>query len=205
MKNKPDPADSSLSETMAARIEIKELGDPAHQKKITDAVAALDGVIETKIEKGALHVSYDPLATTEKKIEQAIRSTGTTIKAAATDTEDAHPDLPTPNCTASSRPKCGPRRGLLTHRDFPGSLSGRLFDVRDWRNFSRSMRDFRTGIYTACDFLNNQTHFATAGERNQRQSARKITIIATSKTTAPTPRRIRMRFWFISTYTPRFA
>ncbi len=97
MKNKPDPADSSLSETMAARIEIKELGNPAHQKKITDAVAALDGVIETKIEKGALHVSYDPLATTEKKIEQAIRSRGTTIKAAATDTEGAHPDLPPPN------------------------------------------------------------------------------------------------------------
>lgn len=82
---------------MAARIEINELEDPAHQKKITDAVAALDGVIETKIEKGALHVWYDPLATTEKKIEQAIRSTGTTIKAAATAAEDAHPDLPTPN------------------------------------------------------------------------------------------------------------
>jgi len=97
MKNKTDPGDSSLSETMAARIEIEELGDPAHQKKITDAVAALDGVIETKIEKGALHVSYDPLATTENKIEQAVRSTGTTIRAAATDTEDAHPDLPTPN------------------------------------------------------------------------------------------------------------
>ena len=96
MKNKPDPADSSLSETMAARIEIKDLGDPAQQKKITDAVGALDGVIEAKIEKGALHVSYDPLATTEKKIEQAIRSTGTTIKAAATDTEGAHPDVPAP-------------------------------------------------------------------------------------------------------------
>jgi copper chaperone CopZ len=95
MKNKPDPADSSLSETMAARIEIKELGDPAQQKKITDAVEALGGVIEAKIENGVLHVSYDPLATTEKKIEQAIRSTGTTIKTAATDTEGAHPDLPT--------------------------------------------------------------------------------------------------------------
>jgi hypothetical protein len=32
----------------------------------------------------------------EKKIEQAIRSTGTTVKAAASDTESAHPDLPTP-------------------------------------------------------------------------------------------------------------
>src|SRR5919198_4933623 len=95
MKDEADAADSSLRETMAARIEIKELGDPAHQKKITDAIEALNGVIETKVEKGALHVSYDPLATTEKKIEQAIRSTGTTIKAAATDTEDAHPDLPT--------------------------------------------------------------------------------------------------------------
>ena len=97
MKNKPDPADSSLRETMAARIEIKELDDPVRQKQISDAVEALDGVIETKIEKGALHVSYDLLATTEKKIEQAVRSTGTTIKAAATDTEGAHPDLPTPN------------------------------------------------------------------------------------------------------------
>ena len=95
MKNKPDPTASSLRETMAARIEIKELGDPVRQKEITNAVEALGGVIETKIEKGALHVSYDPLTTTEKKIEQAIRSTGTIIKAVTTDTESAHPDLPT--------------------------------------------------------------------------------------------------------------
>jgi len=80
---------------MAARIEINELGDPVQQKELIDAIEALDCVIETKIEKGAVHVSYDPLATTEKKIEQAIRSTGTTIKTAATDTEGAHPDLPT--------------------------------------------------------------------------------------------------------------
>ena len=96
MKNKPDPADSSLGETMAARIEIKELTDPTRQKQITDAIVAVDGVIEAKIENDALHVSYDPLATSEKKIEQAIRSTGSTVKAAATDTETAHPDLPTP-------------------------------------------------------------------------------------------------------------
>jgi copper chaperone CopZ len=102
MKDKPDSADASLSKTMAARIEIDELGDPAHEKKITDAVGALDGVIEAKIAKGALHVLYDPLATTEKKIEQAIRSTGTTIKNAATDTEGAHPDLPTHNVQPST-------------------------------------------------------------------------------------------------------
>jgi copper chaperone CopZ len=94
MRNEPDPAGSNLTETMAARIEIAEAGDPAHQKKITDAIQALDGVIETKMIKGAVYVSYDPLATTEKKIEEAIRSTGSTIKTAATDTEAAHPDLP---------------------------------------------------------------------------------------------------------------
>ncbi len=82
---------------MAARIEIKELGDPAREREITDAVVALDGVIEARIQKGVLHVSYDPLATTEKKIEQAVRSTGNTVKTAATDTETAHPDLPTTN------------------------------------------------------------------------------------------------------------
>ena len=96
MKNKPDSADSSLSETMAARIEIKELGDPARQKKVTDALEALDGVIETKIENGALHVSYDPLATNEKKIEEAIGSTGITIKAAAAEREAPHLSPPTP-------------------------------------------------------------------------------------------------------------
>ena len=86
---------------MAARIEIKELGDVARQKKITDAVEALDGVVEIKIENDALHVSYDPLATSEKKIEQAVRSTGSNVKAAATDTETAHPDLPmSPNVGA---------------------------------------------------------------------------------------------------------
>jgi hypothetical protein len=105
MKKEPDHADSSLSETMAARIEIKELGDPGRQKEITDAVEALDGVIDTKIEKGALHVSFDPLATTEKKIEQAIRSTGAAVKAAAADREIPHPDLPTPPNTEQAPAK----------------------------------------------------------------------------------------------------
>jgi hypothetical protein len=55
MNEEPEHADSSLSEIMAARLEIKELRDPTHQKRVTDTVEALDGVIETKIEKGALH------------------------------------------------------------------------------------------------------------------------------------------------------
>jgi copper chaperone CopZ len=96
MKKEPDHADSSLSETMVARIEIKELGDPTRQREITDAVEALDGVIEIKIAKRALHVSFDALTTTEKKIEQAIRSTGNIVKAVAAERETPHPDRPMP-------------------------------------------------------------------------------------------------------------
>jgi hypothetical protein len=96
MNDKPDDTESSLRETMAARIEIKNLGDPARQKKLIDAILALDGVIEAKIENDALHVFYDPLTTSEKKIEQAVRSTGNSVKAVATDTEAAHPELPMP-------------------------------------------------------------------------------------------------------------
>jgi hypothetical protein len=95
MNEESDHTDSSLSETMAARIELEELGDPARQKQLIDAIVALNGVIEAKIENDALHVSYDPLSTSEKNIEQAVRSTGSTVKAAVTDTEGAHPDLPT--------------------------------------------------------------------------------------------------------------
>ena len=80
---------------MIARIQINDHGGPARQKETIDAVEALDGIIETKIENAALYVSYDPLTTSEKKIEQAIRSIGTTIKAATSDAESAHPDMPT--------------------------------------------------------------------------------------------------------------
>src|SRR5437899_2443027 len=95
MNEKPDHAHSSLSETMTARIEINELGDPTRQKEITDAITAIDGVIEVQLAKGALYISYNPLSASEKKIEQAVRATGNIVKAAATDTETAHPDLPT--------------------------------------------------------------------------------------------------------------
>ena len=93
MNEKPDRAHSSLSETMTARIEINELGDPTRQKEITDAITAIDGVIEVKLAKSALYVSYDPLSASEKKIEEAVRSSGNVVKAAATET--AHPELPT--------------------------------------------------------------------------------------------------------------
>jgi copper chaperone CopZ len=56
-----------------------------------EAVTALPGVREVKIENGAMYVTYDPLTTSEKKIEEAVRSSGNTVKAAAADTESPHP------------------------------------------------------------------------------------------------------------------
>jgi len=81
---------SPLDEIMVARIEIE--GDvAANEKEMTDSVTALPGVREVKIENGAMYVTYDPLTTTEKKIEEAVRSSGNTVKAAATDTDTPHP------------------------------------------------------------------------------------------------------------------
>lgn len=57
----------ALVATMVARVESEGVGSPTHEKAITDAVNALDGVEELSIENGAIHVTYDPLQTTEKK------------------------------------------------------------------------------------------------------------------------------------------
>jgi copper chaperone CopZ len=82
---------SALDEAMVARIEVEEIGVAANEKEMTDSVSALPGVREVKIENGAMHVTYDPLATSEKKIEEALRASGSTVKAATTDTETPHP------------------------------------------------------------------------------------------------------------------
>ena len=76
---------------MVARIEIEEIGVAANEKQMTDSVTALPGVRQDRIENGAMYVTYDPLDTTEKKIEQAVQASGNTVKAATTDTETPHP------------------------------------------------------------------------------------------------------------------
>jgi copper chaperone CopZ len=91
MNEEKDQENSALDETMVARIEIEEIGVAANEKEMTDSVTALPGVREVKIENGAMHVTYDPLATSEKKIEEAVRASGNTVKAAAADTESPHP------------------------------------------------------------------------------------------------------------------
>ena len=67
MSNPTESENSALSEPMVARLEIEQLGDATSEKKITDAVKALNGVTDVKVEKDALFVTYDPLITTEKK------------------------------------------------------------------------------------------------------------------------------------------
>jgi copper chaperone CopZ len=91
MNEEKDQERSAFDEAMVARIEIEEIGIAANEKEMTDAVTALPGVREVKIENGAMHVTYDPLATTEKKIEEAVRGSGNTVKAAAAETESPHP------------------------------------------------------------------------------------------------------------------
>ena len=91
MNEEKDQEGSALDEVMVARIEIEGIGVAANEKEMTDSVRALPGVREVKIENGAMYVTYDPLTTTEKKIEEAVRSSGNTVKAAATDTDTPHP------------------------------------------------------------------------------------------------------------------
>ena len=48
-------------------------------------------VEEVSIEHGAIHVTYDPLQTTEKKIEESICASGNSVTSAATDSETPRP------------------------------------------------------------------------------------------------------------------
>jgi copper chaperone CopZ len=91
---------TALGATMVARIESEGLGSPTHEKAITDALNAIDGVHEVRIASGAIHVTYDPLKTTEKKIEESIRASGNKVTSATTDTETPSPvTAPAPAAT----------------------------------------------------------------------------------------------------------
>jgi copper chaperone CopZ len=89
---------AALVATMVARIESEDVGSPANEKTITDALDTIDGVQEVSIENGAIHVTYDPLQTTEKRIEDSIRAGGNSVTSAETESE-----LPRP-VTASGLP-----------------------------------------------------------------------------------------------------
>jgi copper chaperone CopZ len=100
MNEEKDQESSALDEVMVARIEIEGIGVAANEKEMTDSVRALPGVREVKIENGAMYVTYDPLDTTEKKIEEAVRASGNTVKA-ATQTPKTH----TPEDELGRRPQ----------------------------------------------------------------------------------------------------
>ncbi len=82
---------AALVATMVARIESDGVGSPTHEKAITDALDSIDGIEEVSIEHGAIHVTYDPLQTTEKKIEESICASGNSVTSAATDSETPRP------------------------------------------------------------------------------------------------------------------
>ena len=91
MSEETDKGWAALVATMVARIESEGLGSPTREKAITDALNAIDGVQEVSIENGAIDVTYDPLQTTAKKIEESIRTSGSSVTSATTDTELPRP------------------------------------------------------------------------------------------------------------------
>src|SRR4029453_7429140 len=99
---------AALGATMVAHIESDGVGSSTHEKAITDALNAIEGVQEVNIENGAIHVTYDPLRTTQKKIEESIRASGNSVTSAETDSETpgpvtAHERAATPEATAREK------------------------------------------------------------------------------------------------------
>jgi hypothetical protein len=82
---------AALVATMVARIESDGVGSPTREKLTNDVLNAIEGVEEVSIEHGAIHVTYDPLQTTEKKIEESICANGNSVTSAATDSETPRP------------------------------------------------------------------------------------------------------------------
>ena len=91
MSEETDKNWAALVATMVARIESDGVGSPAHEKTITDTLNTIDGVQDVNIDNGAIHVTYDPLQTTEKRIEDSIRASGNSVTSAETDSEIPRP------------------------------------------------------------------------------------------------------------------
>jgi copper chaperone CopZ len=82
-----DEGRAALDATMEARIESEGVGSVTREKAITDALDAIEGVHKVKIAKEAIFVTYDPVKTTKKKIEESIRASGSNVTSATADTE----------------------------------------------------------------------------------------------------------------------
>ena len=91
MSEETDKNWAALVATMLALIESEGVGSPTHEKAITNALNTIGGVQEVSIENGAIHVTYDPLQTTEKRIEDSIRASGNSVTSAETDSETPRP------------------------------------------------------------------------------------------------------------------
>jgi len=96
MDKAPEKENKPAPEMMTARLEV-EIASPTAEKEISEAVRALKGVSEVTFAKGAVHVVYDPLQTSEQAIARAITGSGQKVEAAETEREKPHPDLPETN------------------------------------------------------------------------------------------------------------
>ena len=84
--------ETGLDDLMVARFELPE-GSAVNQADISATLHQLKGVKSITIANGAIDVTYDPLQTSERQIEESIRGTGNMPCRAETGWEKPHPDL----------------------------------------------------------------------------------------------------------------
>ena len=91
MRKETDKNWAALVATMVAPIESEGVGSLTNEKAITDALDTIGGVQDVSMENGAIHVTYDPLQTTEKRIEDSIRASGNSVASAEIESEAPRP------------------------------------------------------------------------------------------------------------------
>ena len=86
--------ESGAENLMVVRFEIEGAGSAVNQADISAALKAIRGVKSIVIANGAIEVTYNPLQTGEKQIEELIRRSGATPRSTEIGWELPHPDLP---------------------------------------------------------------------------------------------------------------
>lgn len=84
---------TGAEELVQATISVEHLDDPATQSDVMAAVRALDGVRSVNLVEGKLHICYDPLRITEKKLEAAIGRSGHRPEGGEVERESPFADL----------------------------------------------------------------------------------------------------------------
>jgi copper chaperone CopZ len=86
--------ESEAEDLLVARFEIPGAGSAVNQADISAGLKGIRGVKAVVVANGAIEVTYNPLQTGEKQIEESIRRSGATPSGAEIGWELPHPDLP---------------------------------------------------------------------------------------------------------------